>query len=237
VPVFAGILCGIAAISYSSWVLEVFLDPGIDVRDGYVSELSATDQPYSVVFRAGDLVTGALAIVVASTALVRLRRRPPAVTGWVALLLFGLGAIGDSVFAMDCAPNMDTGCALRERVAQVSFSHQFHALTSGVVVVAGIAAVLALSLAARRYGWWPALARWGWMLAAADAACAVATLALMLAGEPLGLAQRLQISFFCLALLVIAWALLAEREPREGGERRERVAVGAHPGNARDVSR
>jgi hypothetical protein len=119
---------------------------------------------------------------------------------------------------MDCAPSMDTGCALRERAEQVSFSHQFHSVTSSVVIFSGIVAILALSLAARRYGWWPALARWGWMLAIAEACCAVATLVLMLLGQWLGLAQRIQVTILCLALFVIAWALLAERG-REAAER------------------
>jgi hypothetical protein len=235
--VSTAVLCGVAAISYSSWVLGVFLSPGSDVRHGYVSELSANDQPHHSVFSAGDFITGALAIVVAGTALARLRRRPPAVAGWIALLLFGVGAIGDAVFPLDCAPSLDTGCALRERAAQVSFSHQFHALTSSVVIFAGVTAVLALSLAARRYGWWPALARWGRALAVAEGGCAVATLVLMLRGESLGLAQRLQISILSLALFVIAWALLAERgrgaAPARVGRPREGVAAGARAGAGR----
>jgi hypothetical membrane protein len=211
VPVFVGILCLVAAISYSSWVLEAFLSPGIDFLDGYVSELSANDQPYHTVFSGGDFVTGVLTIIVAVTALLRLRRRRLAVVGWISLLVFGIWAIGDAVFSMDCAPSMDTGCALRERAEQVSFSHQFHSVTSSVVIFSGIVSILALSLAARRYGWWPALARWGWVLAVAEACCAIATLVLMLLGQWLGLAQRIQVTILCLALFVIAWALLAER--------------------------
>jgi hypothetical protein len=235
VPVFVAVLCGIAAISYSSWILGVFLNPGSGVRDGYVSELSANDQPYHTIFAAGDFMTGALTIVVASTALARLRRRPAAVIGWLALLLFGVGAIGDAVFTLDCAPSLDTGCALRERAAHVSLSHQLHALTSSIVIFAGVAAVLALSMAARRYGWWPALARWGRVLAVAEAGCAVATLVLMLRGESLGLAQRLQISILCLALFVIAWALLVERgtgttAPASAERTRAVVAAGAQAG-------
>jgi hypothetical membrane protein len=209
--VLIGVLGVAAAVSYSSWVLEAFLNPRIDVFDGYVSELSARDQPYHVVFSAGDFITGVLTIIVAGTALILLRRRPLAVTGWIFLLLFGIWAIGDAVFSMDCAPSMDTTCALRERAEKVSFSHQFHDVTSSMVIFCGIAAILLLSIAARRYGWWPTLARWGWMLATVEAGFAIGTLVLMLIGEWLGLAQRIQITILCLALFVIAWALLAER--------------------------
>jgi hypothetical membrane protein len=205
----------IAAITYSSWVLEVFLNPHLDVLDGYVSELSARDQPYHLVFSAGDLITGVLTIVIAATALARLRRRPLAVAGWIFLLSFGGWAIGDSVFSMDCAPSVDTTCALRERADKVSFSHQFHEVTSSMVIFSGIAAILVLSVAARRYGWWPTLARWGRPLAITEAGLALLTLALMLTGQWLGLAQRVQVSILALALFVIAWALLTE-EPRRG---------------------
>jgi hypothetical protein len=112
---------------------------------------------------------------------------------------------------------MDTGCALRERAEQVSFSHQFHSVTSSMVIFSGIAAILSLSIAARRYGWWPALAHWGWVLAIVEAGLAVGTLVLMLLGEWLGFAQRIQITILCLALFVIAWALLAQRGPRAIG--------------------
>jgi hypothetical membrane protein len=242
IPLLAGALGMIAAISYSSWVLEVFLSPHIDVFDGYVSELSARDQPYHLVFSAGDFITGVLTIVIATTALVRLRRRPLAVTGWIFLLSFGVWAIGDSVFSMDCAPSIDTGCALRERAGKVSFSHQFHDVTSGMVIFSGIAAIFMLSIAARRYGWWPTLARWGRPLAIAEAGLAIATLVLMLTGQWLGLAQRVQITILCLALFVIAWALLAEEPPprpartrRPRPPARQRAIVGTDLG--RDLRR
>lgn len=245
-PLFVGALGMIASISYSSWVLEVFLNPHIDVFDGYVSELSARDQPYHLVFSLGDLITGVLTIIVAATALIRLRRRPLAVAGWIFFLSFGIWAIGDSVFSMDCAPSIDTGCALRERAGLVSFSHQFHDVTSGMVIFSGIMAVLVLSIAARRYGWWPSLARWGWLLAIMEAALSIGTLVLMLIGEWLGLAQRVQITILCVALFVIAWALLddgpAGRPLGAGRDRwphaRTRERAGAsESARAREVAR
>ena len=229
-PFAIGALGMVAAVSYSSWVLEVFLNPHLDVLDGYVSELSARDQPYHLVFSAGDFITGVLTMLIAATALARLRRRPLAVTGWILLLSFGGWVIGDSVFSMDCAPSIDTTCALRERAGALSFSHQFHEVTSSMVIFSGIAAILVLSIAARRYGWWPALARWGRPLAVTEAALAVATLALMLAGRWLGLAQRVQISVLALALFVIAWALLTDaRRPRSSGTRPAPVPAPARP--------
>jgi hypothetical protein len=209
-PGFVVVLAAIAGVSYTAWILEFLLSPDIDVVDGYVSELSARGQPYHQVFSAGDFVTGVLTVGVALAALFMLRRRPWAVLGWSCLLLFGVWAIGDSAFSMDCAPSIDTACALRERADRVSFSHQFHSVTSSMAIFFGIAALLALSIGARRYGWWPALARWGWLLALTETVLSLATLVLMYFGVWLGLAQRLQISVLCMGLLVIAWALYTD---------------------------
>jgi hypothetical protein len=210
-PGFVVVIAAVAGVSYTAWILEFLLSPNIDVVDGYVSELSARDQPYHLVFSAGDFITGVLTIGVAMAALLMLRRRPWAVIGWTSLLLFGVWAIGDSLFSMDCAPSIDTTCALRERAERVSFSHQFHSVTSSLVIFFGIAALLALSIAARRYGWWPVLAHWGWLLALTQTVVTLGTLVLMYLGVWLGLAQRLQISVLCLGLLVIAWALNVDR--------------------------
>lgn len=220
VPALIPWLSFVAAVTYASFTLEHLLSPKLDFIDGYASELSAIDQPYHLVYSAGDLITGVLAGIVAISCLIVLRRRAWAITGWVFLLLFGLSAIGDAVFPLDCAPSIDTRCALLERSGQVSFSHRFHVVTSSAVIVFGVLALFTLSMAARRYGWWPALAKWGWLLAVLEAMSGIVTLILMVVGHWLGFVQRIQISILCLALLVIAWALHADlrRRPSDPAE-------------------
>ncbi|GAA2435832.1 hypothetical protein GCM10010191_58200 [Actinomadura vinacea] len=210
-PTLTAGLALVAAVAYSSFFLEHWLSPSQDSINAYVSELSAADQPYHAVYSGGDFVTGSLAVTVAIIALTTLRRRPWAVVGWIFLALFGLCAIGDAVFPLDCAPSLESFCALRERAEQVSFSHSFHAVTSSLVIIFGVVALFSLSIAARRYGWWPALARWGWLLAVIEIVCAIGTLLAMVLGRWLGIIQRLQISILILGLLTIAWALYAER--------------------------
>lgn len=227
VPVHVIVLAAVAAITYATFLLENALSPRLDFFNGYVSELSAVDQPFHYVYSAGDFVTGNLLITVALSALRRLSRRPLAAAGWAFLGLFGVCAIGDASFPLDCAPSLETWCALRERSEHVSFSHEFHAVTSSAVIVCGVAALLLLSLAARRYGWWPALARWGWLLALAETVCALGTLVAMYLGQWLGLVQRVQISVLCLGLLVIAWALYAAR--------RDAAHTARNPTAAREV--
>ncbi|HEX2316890.1 MAG TPA: DUF998 domain-containing protein [Thermomonospora sp.] len=214
VPRCAALLAGVAGVSYGTFLLGHVLNPDLDVVNGYVSELSAANQPFNAVFGMGDLVTGSCAAAVAVLALRRFRRSPLASAGWGFLLLFGLCAIGDAVFPLDCAPSLETWCALRERAARVSFSHRFHAVTSSLVIVFGVLALFTLSLAARRHGWWPPLARWGAALAVTEALCGLCTLLFMVHGSWLGLMQRIQIGILCAGLLVIAWALGADRAAR-----------------------
>lgn len=210
-PVFVVVLATVAAISYATFLLEHFLSPDLDVINGYVSELSAVDQPFHNIYSGGDFITGVLTIVVAATGLLRLTRRPWATAGWIFLLLFGIGAIGDATFPLDCAPSLDTRCALLERGEKLSFAHGFHAFTSSFVVCAAVLALFSLSMAGRRYGWWPPLARWGWVLAVAETVCGFSTLGFMVYGSWLGLVQRIQISILVAGLAVLAWALYDDR--------------------------
>jgi hypothetical protein len=218
----------IAAVTYATFLLENLLSPKLDFFNGYVSELSAVDQPFHLVYSAGDFVTGMLSIMVAAGTLRRLTRKPLAAAGWTFLGLFGVCAIGDASFPLDCAPSLETWCALRERSEHVSFSHEFHSVTSSSVIVCGVAALLLLSLAARRYGWWPALARWGWLLALAETVLALGTLVAMYLGQWLGVIQRAQISILCLGLLTIAWALYSDRRDAARAARKATAREGAY---------
>ena len=221
VPAFAWLLAALAGVAYASWVLQFGLNPELDPVNGYVSELSATDQPYHLLFSAADLASGLLVIAVVAVVLRAVRPRGFALTGWLALLVFGVASIGDALFAMDCAPNSDTACALRERAGRVSFAHQFHSVTSAFVVAAGIVSLLALTIAARRHGRLPVIARWSWPLLLAETAAAVATLPLMYWGVLLGVVERVQVTLISAWLFVIAGQLYAwpPGTPDERGSR------------------
>jgi hypothetical protein len=226
VPAFAWVLAALAGLTYAFWVLQFPLNPELDPVNGYVSELSASDQPYHLLFSAGDFVSGLLTIVVVAAVLRAVRPRGYALTGWVALVLFGAFSIADSLFAMDCAPNSDTGCALRERAGKVSFAHQFHSVTSVAVVTAGILSLVALTIAARRDRRWPVIARWSWLLLLAETVTATATLPLMYFGAFLGVVERVQVAIVSVWLFVIAAQLRADRRRTPAREATRRPARG-----------
>ncbi|GAB3987406.1 hypothetical protein GCM10029978_106090 [Actinoallomurus acanthiterrae] len=211
VPAFVPPLAAVAGVVYSSWILQFLLNPHLDAVNGYVSELSATDQPYRGLFSGCDFLAGTLSITVAAVVLRRLRPRGWALAGWLALLLFGIFSIGDSLFAMDCAPNSDPTCALRERAEKVSFAHEFHSVTSTLVVTSGIVSLIALTIAARRYGRWPVLARWSWPVMVVETTTALATLPLMYFGLTLGVMERIQVTVISVWLFVIAVELYTGR--------------------------
>jgi Protein of unknown function (DUF998) len=211
VPAFVPLLAAVAGVVYSSWVLQFLINPRLDAVNGYVSELSASDQPYHPFFAGCDFLAGVLSITVAAVVLRRLLPRGWALVGWLALLLFGVFSIGDSLFAMDCAPNSDPTCALRERAENVSFAHEFHSVTSVLVVTSGIVSLIALTIAARRYGRWPVLARWSWPVMVVETTTALATLPLMYFGLVLGIMERVQVTVISVWLFVIAVELYTGR--------------------------
>lgn len=210
-PAFAPCLAALAGVAYAAWVLGFVLNPRLDAINGYVSELSASDQPFHLVFTGGDLIAGTLAIVVAGGVLVRLRPRGWEPAGWGALLCFGVFVISDALCAMDCAPNSDITCALRERAGRVSFAHEFHLVTSACEVTAGIVSVLGLAIAARRGS--RVIARWSWPVMVTETGTALATLPLMYYGVLLGVVERVQVSVVSLWLFVLAGELRARRRP------------------------
>ena len=214
VPAFAWLLAALAGVTYASWVLQFVVNPGLDPVNGYVSELSASDQPFHYLFAAGDLATGLLTIVVVGVVLRAVRPRGYALVGWLALVVFGVFSIADSLFAMDCAPNSDTTCALRERAGKVSFAHQFHSVTSVCVVTAGIISLIALTIASRRHRRLPVIARWSWLLLLVETVTALATLPLMYLGVLLGVIERVQVAMISIWLFVIAGQLYADRRRR-----------------------
>ncbi|GAA1149657.1 hypothetical protein F4556_004672 [Kitasatospora gansuensis] len=209
------VLLLLSALAYTAWVLEVVIGTGLDPVQTYVSELAAEDQPLGGLFRATDLVAGLAVLAAAGTALWRLERRPWAVAGWSALALFGAATAVDSRLPLSCTPTADPECAARETAGLVPATHTAHAVSSSLAMVGAIGAVTLLTVAARRYGWWPPLARYGPWLVAAELAATVWSLAAIAAFEAghgtwtMGAGQRSQILLIAVWLAVLARGVAA----------------------------
>ncbi|MFB6566987.1 DUF998 domain-containing protein [Streptomyces noursei] len=211
----------LGALAYTAWVLELVIATGLDPVRAYVSELAAADQPLGGLFRATDLVAGLLVLVGALAALATTERRPWTVAGFSALALFGAATALDSRLPLSCAPTSDPVCAARETAGLVPATHAAHAVSSTLAMVGALAALVLLTVAARRYDQWPALARLGPPLVLAELAATVWTLAevaVLTAGRDtwaLGVGQRLQVLLVALYLAVLA-GCLARRPARTG---------------------
>jgi hypothetical protein len=184
-----------AGVCYSSWVLGPVLNPAIHPAETVASELAATDQPWSWVFRAGDALTGVLALS-AAVALVR-----PACgwarVAWVAAAVFGLSTLLDAAAApLSCAPSVDPGCASLTSDELV----EPHSWTSSFAVAGALAALVAVALwLRRRRPWFAAL---GFVLAGLAIAVSLVTLAQILSeSDTEGIWQRGQLAALSACLL------------------------------------
>ncbi|MFE5793002.1 DUF998 domain-containing protein [Streptomyces sp. NPDC056503] len=227
----------LGALAYTAWVLEAVVRTGLDPVRTYVSELAAADQPLGGLFRATDLAAGLLVLAGAVPGLLAARaparppagvpgwarpapgataRRPWLLAGWAALALFGAATAVDSRLPLSCAATADPDCAARESAGLLPATHTAHAVSSGLAMTGALLAMLTLTLAARRYGLWPPLARTGPVLVGLALAATAWTLAAVAAFEAgrghwaLGAGQRLQVLLVAVWLVVLAASLARE---------------------------
>ncbi|MFG3283729.1 DUF998 domain-containing protein [Streptomyces sp. NPDC048111] len=211
------VLLALGALAYTAWVLELLLRTGLDPVQAYVSELAAADQPLGGLFRATDLAAGLLVLAAAVCALLRCDRRRWSLTGWAGLALFGAATAVDSRLPLSCAPTADPVCAARETAGLVPATHTAHAVSSSLAMLGALVGVVALTVAARRHGWWPGLSgRVGSVLVGLELLATAWTLSAVAAFQAgrgtwaLGAGQRLQVLLVALWLGVLAWSVARE---------------------------
>lgn len=226
----AACLLAVAAVAYSSWILEAALPTRLSTIDGFASELFAADQPYRWVFGGLDIVAGVCAAVAAVLVLRFVRGRRPglrwAYVGWAALVVFGVATVLDVVFPLDCAPSL-APCEARELAGLLSWRHDVHVVTSVVANVAGLVAIAALWWSARGGSARPVPSRrWGAVLFWGALVMTLATAVLSLhdmridvpsfLADGQGVPQRVQVGLSAVWLGVAAASL--RRTGTDGGD-------------------
>lgn len=210
-PLGAGFLAGAV---YTIWPLGLLVNPGFDFPDGYLSELSAADQPFSWLFRTGDGLVGVLTVVL-GVALMRLPGRWWRVVA-VSAVVFGVATVCDSLAPLDCAVSTDATCAAREAAGQVSLSHWIHTVTSVLANAAAVTGILATAVAVRTFvspaaaGSSPlvsaGLARILVALAVTESGATILTLVFVgLGGPGLGISQSVAVLGISVWLAALGW--------------------------------
>ena len=151
--IFAILLAAGVLITYDSWVL-LFLSPHPQPLAGYLSELAATDQPASWVFRTGDAVAGTLMLVIAVLGLRGWRSRFGRASAPLAaaIAVTGLATIGDSVAALPCTQTFDPACYAEYTANPLRADFLLHTIASTIVALAALASMVIAVVALRRRG-------------------------------------------------------------------------------------
>ncbi|MCW2811951.1 MAG: hypothetical protein JWP61_2409 [Friedmanniella sp.] len=181
-------------VTYNTWVLWSPLNGNRAILDGYLSELAASDQPHSLVFRGGDLLTALVVGALGVRAVLGWRRLRAGRAGgrpsdrwWLVaalgLLGFGLATLFDAFLTMDCAPSLDAACERAEEAGRLSWAHYSHTVTSvaaQVGIVTTMVATFVAMLRSPQRGW---RRRWVVLVVAVVEVSALAVLLILLVLE------------------------------------------------------
>lgn len=217
----AALAIAIGGVLYASWFIQWIVPTKLNPISSYISELSASDQPYPLIFRSVDFTAGVLLIVGSIAALTSGARSRWAVCGWVSLLLFGASTISDSQSPMKCAETASAQCARLGALDQLGVQDTLHSFTSaGEDLFFGLT-MLCLMVVAWRVGA-PSRLR---HVATAVAMLIVGAWAWTTVSEArfeldhvdvvLGLAQRTEVTLIGVWLVLVSLALLRRQSPSE----------------------
>lgn len=145
----------VTLVTYNTWALWKPVNGRAEIFHGYLSELSASDQPNNLFFRGGDLITAVILLVLGTRALVLWRRHRPARPRWwfvaaAALVLFGVSTFFDAFFSMDCSPTLSAVCRVVEETGRLSTVHYAHEYTSVGAQIGIVASMVATWIAMQR---------------------------------------------------------------------------------------
>ncbi len=126
-------------ISYSTWVLNPILNPGLSQAYSYVSELSVSGQPYAIFFQASNLVGSLLLLMGFGLLLLNARTQPEQRIQFFYRILVIIAFTGsvNAVFPMDCAPSLSRACLIAQEKFLFNPSQWVH-LATALVMFCGL---------------------------------------------------------------------------------------------------
>lgn len=201
-PAFCGVL---AAVLQVGFLLELALPGGPDITRSQISELSAPDQPWDLVFRGFDVASGLLVLAVVPG----WWRASRAVGG--ALAVWGVGLAVAALWSASCADTLHHGCAGNGLPGpHTSLRDNLHDIGSIASVFGLLFALLAAGLVLRRHERRdPAAPRRAGLVLGLWAVCSV--LGLFESAEDVlgadagrGIVQRVQVALLSVLLVLLA---------------------------------
>ncbi len=206
--VFAGPRAGavaafLAAAAYSSFLLERWTHPRFAVNHTFISQLELPGQPWSLLYRGSDVLSGAAMVITAAAVWTVLRAagksgaRVLVATG--SFLAAGLSSVADGATTMRCAAGANLPCAVGARspatlLAALGDPHADSGVI-GLVAVAAAAILLGSIMTAQA----PVLGRLAIIAGTAIGGLGLLDIALLAAGGGIGTAERAR------TLLISAW--------------------------------
>lgn len=103
----------LAVATFNNWLLAIFFNPALLMRDGSVSELSVISQPHAWLFRSLDIFSALLFLALA--VLMGQKIRPLKLGGRLIILatvILGAGNFFDALIPLNCSQTLSSACQL-----------------------------------------------------------------------------------------------------------------------------
>jgi hypothetical protein len=223
----------IAMITYNTWVLWIPVNGHPHILDGYLSELSASDQRNDLFFRGGDLITALIVGALGIRAVLVWRHRARSawwlVSAW-ALIAFAVATFFDAFFAMDCSPTLSEACRIAEETGQLSSIHYAHTYTSVIAQTGVVTSILAAYIALRRSDPLAIHRRW-WLLAGCVVEVGALAIMLVMIGADLpwlGIPQAVIVLVASIWFAAVGFGVLGAPLEAKTAAIGERADISAH---------
>ena len=228
---FSAAAAVVAAVCYSSFVMERWTQSTVSGSRSFISSLEASGEPWAWLYRTTDVVAGAAMLIVAWALRRRLGRRPGTTIAAVLLMLAGICSIIDGATSMRCSGSIDAPCAVAERhpLGMLSQLYALH-VDSGVGGLIGLCgAAILFGAALTRSPTTMRVGRWWIALGALVGVSGLADVVVLMSGGDIGVVERIRTLLSSAWLLAVYWEIRRDRLPVVLPTYRLH-SVGHHPG-------